>query len=463
VSTSATDPRAPAALTAGADELLTGWGRTAPSRARVHRPAGREEVAAAMAAAGPRGMLARGLGRAYGDAAQNAGGEILDCTGLTGVRELDAVAGEATVAAGTSLGDLARAVLPHGWFPAVVPGTRHVTVGGAVAADVHGKNHHRDGAFGAHVRALELVTPDGELRRITRATEPVAFEATVGGMGLTGVVVAATLRLARVESDYARVDTERAGDIDAVLAALTEGDRRARHSVAWVDCLAGGSRLGRGVVSFGEYAGADEVRAAGKGPSGAYGRRPTAPAPPWVPDHLLNRPAMRSFNGLYFARAPREERGRLVALDAYFHPLDGLRDWPRLYGRTGFVQHQLVVPWGEEDVVRRVLERCAARRLPAFLAVLKRFGPGDGPLSFPMPGWTLTVDLPARAELAPELDAWDGWTAAAGGRVYLAKDARMRPELLPAMYPRLEEWREARARLDPDGRMRSDLQRRLGL
>ena len=379
------------------------------------------------------------------------------------MRELDVAAGEVRVGAGTSLGDLARAVIPHGWFPAVVPGTRHVTVGGAVAADVHGKNHHRDGAFGAHVRALELVTPDGARRRVTRAEDPAAFGATLGGMGLTGVVVEATLRLQRVESDYARVDTERAGDIDAMLAALTEGDRRARHSVAWVDCLAGGRQLGRGVVSFGDYATAAEVAAAGRGPSGAYGPRPTVPAPRWVPTQLLSRPAMRAFNALYFARAPREERGALVPLDAYFHPLDGLRDWPRLYGRTGFVQHQLVVPFGAEDVVRRVLERCAARRLPAFLAVLKRFGPGDGPLSFPMPGWTLTVDLPAQAELAPELDAWDEWTAAAGGRVYLAKDARMRPELLPVMYPRLDEWREARARLDPDGRMRSDLQRRLSL
>src|SRR4051794_9227141 len=251
VSTSATDLRAPAALTEGAGELLTGWGRTSPSRARVHRPGGPEEVAAVVAAAGPRGVLARGLGRAYGDAAQNAGGEVLACAGLAGVRELDAAAGEVTVAAGTSLGDLARAVLPHGWFPAVVPGTRHVTVGGAIAADVHGKNHHRDGAFGAHVRALELVTPDGERRRVARAEDPAAFGATLGGMGLTGVVVEATLRLQRVESDYARVDTERAGDIDGVLASLTEGDRRAPPPLAWGDCLSGGRPLGPRGVSFG--------------------------------------------------------------------------------------------------------------------------------------------------------------------------------------------------------------------
>jgi decaprenylphospho-beta-D-ribofuranose 2-oxidase len=464
VSTSAVEAAAPAAV--GGDGelvLLSGWGHTAPTRAEVRRPADAGAVGALIAAAGERGVLARGLGRAYGDAAQNAGGLVLLSQGLAGVAHLDAEAGLVTVGAGTSLGEVARATLPHGWFPAVVPGTRHVSVGGALAADVHGKNHHRDGAFGAHVASFDLVTPDGARRRVTRAGDPGAFAATVGGMGLTGVIVEATLRLQRVESDLVCVDTERAGDLEDMLDRLTRGDRRARHSVAWVDCLAQGRALGRGVVSFGNLATAAEAGPRRGRRRAAYALRPTPAVPAAVPPNLLSRPAVRAFNELYFHHAPRAEHGRLVALDAFHHPLDGVGDWSRLYGRPGLVQHQLVVPFGAEDVVRRVLERIAARRLPAFLAVLKRFGPGDGPLAFPAAGWTLAVDLPGRAELAAELDAWDEWTVAAGGRVYLAKDARMRPELLAAMYPRLDEWRAERARLDPDGRMRSDLARRLGL
>ena len=453
------------AVDGGEPLLLSGWGRTAPTRADVHRPRRAEEVRALLARAGSRGAVARGLGRSYGDAAQNAGGRVLDMTALDAVRSLDPDGGEAVVGAGLSIGALARRAVPLGWFPPVTPGTRHVTVGGAVAADIHGKNHHLAGGFCAHVRSLELETPAGE--RLTAAPDrnPEAFAATCGGMGLTGVVVEATLRLLPIETDRIRVDTERARDLDDVLARMEARDRHYRYSVAWIDCLARGASLGRSVLMRGDHARREELPAGEREATPAFSPRDLLAAPPAVPSGLLRRATVRAFNEAWFRRAPREERGRLDSLASFFYPLDGVRDWNRLYGARGLLQYQLVVPLGGEEALRAAVERMSAAAAPAFLGVLKRFGEhSTGLVSFPVPGWTLAVDLPAGLpELEPLLDGLDELVAEAGGRVYLAKDARLRPELLEAMYPRLGEWRELRARLDPGGVMRSDLARRLGL
>ncbi len=438
-------------------ELLTGWGRTAPTRARVHRPAADAELAALLAGANGRGAIARGLGRSYGDAAQNAGGDVLTMTGLDRVEHFDAERGVLTAGAGLALGELARVALPQGWFSPVMPGTSHVTLGGAIAADVHGKNHHADGAFSAHVESFELLTPAGGRLTVTREQDPDSFRATAGGMGLTGVIARATVRLTRVESDRAVVDTERARDLDDVMDRMEREDAGYRHSVAWVDCLER-RRLGRSVLIRANHA------AAGERPAGAYERGRSLAVPPGIPGGLLAPLTVRAFNELYYRRAPREQRGRLEPLDSFFHPLDGVRDWNRLYGPRGLLQYQFVVPFGAHETLRAILERLAAERRPAFLAVLKRFGAGHGMLSFPSPGWTLAVDLPAGdPSLRRTLDAFDEQVAAAGGRVYLAKDSRMRPELLEAMYPELPAWRAVRERLDPERRLRSDLARRLGL
>ena len=424
------------------------------------RPRDAEEVAAALTGAGARGAVARGLGRSYGDCAQNAGGRVLDMTALAAVHALDEEAGRITVDAGASLDRLMRLLVPRGWFVPVSPGTRMVTVGGAIAADIHGKNHHRDGSFGAHVESFELVTPTGETVEVDRGT-PEPFRATVGGMGMTGVVTRATLRLLPIETPRVLVDTERARDLDDLLARMERDDHRYRYSVAWVDCLARGGSLGRGVLTRGDHApGPDSARDG----AGAFSPR-AAPLPPWAPPGLLGPWSIRAFNEVWYRRAPREERARPQSLAAFFHPLDGLRGWNVLYGPRGFVQYQAVVPFGREDFLRAALERLSAAGAPSFLAVLKRFGdPGEGLLSFPMAGWTLALDLPAATDgLAPLLDELDGMVAEAAGRVYLAKDSRLRPELLEEMYPGLGEWREAQARLDPPQAMRSDLARRLPL
>jgi decaprenylphospho-beta-D-ribofuranose 2-oxidase len=445
--------------------LLSGWGRTAPSRATLVRPAGADDVAGALAEPAGRGLIARGLGRAYGDAAQNAGGRVLDMTGLRAVRDLDLPGDRIAVEAGASLDELIRLLVPLGRFAPVVPGTRHVTVGGAIASDIHGKNHHLDGTFTDHVESFELLTPAGERLTVTRDGDPDAFAATAGGMGLTGVIVAATLRLRRIETSWIRTDTERARDLDDVMARMEAGDAGYRYSVAWIDCLAGGARLGRSVLMRGDHATADELPARRRQGPLVPPRQALLAAPPWVPGGLLRRATVAAFNEAYFRRAPRGERGRLEPLHSFFFPLDAVRGWNRLYGPRGFLQYQLVVPFGAEDALRGALERLSRGGVASFLAVLKRFGPRAGGLiSFPLAGWTLALDVPAAAPgLGPLLDELDELVANAGGRVYLSKDSRLRPDVLAAMYPRLEEWNAIRARLDPEGRLCSDLARRLAL
>ncbi|WP_433223208.1 FAD-binding protein [Microtetraspora malaysiensis] len=444
--------------------LLTGWGRTAPTPATLARPRSADEVAALVKenTAG-RGFLARGLGRAYGDAAQNAGGTVLDCTALRLSWTLDPEAGEVTASAGTSLHDLMTALVPRGWFVPVTPGTRYVTVGGAIAADVHGKNHHVDSSFAAHVRALTLVTADGSVRVLGPADD--LFWATVGGMGLTGVIVEATFACVPIETSRMRVDVERTRDLDQTLDVMTATDDRYRYTVAWIDLMARGGRTGRSVLTRGDHATREDVRGVVRGDPLAFGPRQRLAAPLWVPDGLLNRATVGAFNAVWYGKAPAAKRGLIQGVTPFFHPLDAVGGWNRMYGSGGLVQYQFVVPFGAEDTLRRVVGTLSTRRVVSFLTVLKRFGAGTpGMLSFPMPGWTLALDIPAGVPgLAGLLRVFDDWVVEAGGRLYLAKDSRTSAASVAASYPRLEEWRAIRDAADPDGVFRSDLARRLRL
>lgn len=446
-------------------EVLTGWCRTAPSRADVYRPTEPGEVKAILDAAPARGAIARGLGRSYGDPAQNAGGAVVDLTRMSGLHSIDLERGIVTAAAGTSIDDLLRWLVPLGWFVPVTPGTRFVTVGGAIASDIHGKGHHSDGTWGAHVHAMTVQLPGGQIRTLTPEETPEEFWATIGGLGLTGIVLDATFDLVPIETSLMAVDTERARDLDELMAKMSDGDDAYRYSVAWIDCLSTGASMGRGVLTRGDHARLDELPAKKrkKGPLHYQGEI-LASAPPWVPNGLANPLSIRAFNEVWFRKAPKHHHG-LETIPYFWHPLDGIANWNRMYGSRGFLQYQFVVPFEAGETVRLAVERLSAAGTASFLAVLKTFGPANpAPLSFPSKGWTLALDIPVGDDALPALlDGLDELVLEAGGSIYLAKDSRLRPELVPMLYPRLDEWRHVRERMDPDHVLQSDLARRLGL
>lgn len=445
--------------------MLTGWGRTSPSAATVVVAVDTDGAVKAFSSPPDRGVIARGLGRSYNDAAQNAGGLVVDVTGHNGFLSFDTASGVARVASGVSIADLIEVGMPHGWFPPVTPGTRHVTVGGAIAADVHGKNHHGDGSFARFVESLRIWTPATGVIDVSPIVEPEIFWATTGGLGLTGVVLDATIRMRRVESSRMFVDVDRAPDVDAAMALMTEGDDDYLYSVAWIDCQAVGRGLGRAVLTRGRHARVDELPPnARHDPLGLAPVR-SIPAPPWMASGMVNPVTVGAFNELWYRRAPSRARGRIEDHGWFFYPLDLISGWNRLYGPRGLVQYQCVVPFGAEEALRGAIERLSRSHTASFLAVLKRFGPAaSGHLSFPSAGWTLALDFAVGPkQLAGLLDDLDDRVTEAGGRCYLAKDGRSRPELLPQWYPRLDEWREVQARLDPAGVLESDLSRRLDL
>ena len=410
-------------------------------------------------------LIARGNGRSYGDAALNPD-LTLSMLGMDRMQAFDAETGRLTCEAGVLLADVLDTFVPRGWFPPVVPGTKFVTIGGMIAADVHGKNHHRDGSFGAHVESLTLVTADGKVRECSRSEHADLFRATVGGMGLTGVILSATFRLKPIETAFVMAETVPTRDLDETMA-LFEASRDWPYSVAWIDCLARGARLGRSLVSRGTF------MACGSLPPRLV-REPLCPAPvgrltvPFdAPSVLLNRASIGLYNALYYRRGQvRGGAARPIHFDPFFFPLDGIEAWNRLYGRRGFVQYQCVLPRAKSSAgIVALLERVAATGQGSFLAVLKLLGPaGEGMMSFPMEGYTLALDFPVRSGTAALLDGLDEITHRHGGRVYLAKDARCAPERMREGYPRLGAFEATRAEAaGSPPRFASELSRRLAL
>jgi decaprenylphospho-beta-D-ribofuranose 2-oxidase len=443
---------------------LAGWGRTAPSTARVVTPSSVTEVAEALRTAGERGVIPRGMGRAYGDPAQNAGGLVIDVTGLDRIHSIDADAATVDTDAGVSLDTLMRRLLPFGlWLP-VLPGTRQVSVGGAIGADIHGKAHHVEGSFCEHVQSMDLVTADGEVRTLTpEGPDADLFWATAGGMGLTGVIVRATLRLNRVETAYFKVDTDQIDNLDELMAKQSVDDEKYLESVSWFDSTSTGAHLGRGILTRANHATLDDLpRRLRKNPL-KFDAPQLVTFPDVFPPGLLNKLTARMFNELWYRKSPTKY-GAVQNITQFLHPLDLLGEWNRAYGPRGFLQYQYVIPFGQEEAVKQSVRMIVASGHVSLLNVLKRFGAGNrGPISFPQPGWTLAVDLPIRRGLGELCAALDELVLDVGGRLYLAKESRTTAEAVQRMYPRIDEWRKIRAAADPRGIFVSDMARRLRL
>jgi decaprenylphospho-beta-D-ribofuranose 2-oxidase len=441
---------------------LSGWGRYPSVDQDVSMPGTADAMLTAMAVGD--GHVARGNGRSYGDAALGAR-QAVSTLALDRFCSFDAPTGRLTVEAGVLLADIIATFLPRGYFPKVVPGTRFITVGGAIAADVHGKNHHRDGGFGDHVDSLVLAPATGGFLNLSRQQNPELFFATLGGMGLTGTIVEATLRLAPIETGWIRQKTVVAPDLDAALRALDEGDD-ATYSVAWIDAVAKGSALGRSLIFLGEHSRLDEL-------DGKFAARrfptigkPRLSVPFNLPSLALNPWSVRGFNELYYRRAaPHAGAAFPVGLAPYFFPLDGIGGWNRIYGRRGFIQHQSVIPAATAPAaLADLLAMTASRGDASFLAVLKKLGASHGLLSFPFPGYTLALDFPMKPGLLEFLETLDQRVVAAGGRLYLAKDARQSRATFEAGYAStLANFRDIRRQVDPDRRIRSLLSERLGI
>ena len=437
-----------------AQKELQGWGRVLRSTAEVARPE-RMAAIAGLLTEGSAPVLARGNGRSYGDAALNKGGQVILTSRLDRLLELDEVGNWVTLEAGATFGDLVRTLVPRGHLPAVVPGTGFATVGGGLANDIHGKNHHCSGSIGQQLGWMELRTPDGQLHHLMGDEDSDLLRATLGGVGLTGVIERARIRTERVPSNAVSLQRERMGNLDEFLARLREEQERTPYVVGWIDAMARGEQLGRGILEL--------ARPSEQGVTSAPQRNRRVPMD--FPSLALNRWSVRLFNELYFRRVPAQGRTELLPYEKFLFPLDAIHDWNRIYGRRGFHQFQCVVPFESgAAALRLMLGLIADSGMGSFLAVLKTMGaPGRGYLSFPRPGFTLALDFPNGPRVADLMARLESITCDHGGRTYLAKDSTLTPASMRQMYPQLDRFSEVLAQVDPLGRMTSDLSRRLQL
>jgi decaprenylphospho-beta-D-ribofuranose 2-oxidase len=452
---------------------VSGWGRAIGSSSDVSHVQSVADLKHILSGTTPRGVTLRGLGRSYGDAAINSGGVVAilgdtprGAQTLSDI-EIDTSRRLARVGAGVSIEQMLQAFMPAGFFVPVTPGTRHVTLGGAVAADIHGKNHHTDGTFGNHISSMSVMLSHGEIVELTPTHNTDWFWATVGGMGLTGVVLEAVIDLIPITNNMISVTTQRTEHIDELFTIMSDSstDDSFRYSVAWVDMMSKGDAFGRGVLTRGNHASVEAVHDYGDLPSLAYRPRTRLGVPSWFPNGVLNAATIKTFNELWFRKAPAFPTETVENVTGFFHPLDGVRHWNRMYGSRGFLQYQCVVPLNTSDVLKEIMTMMQKARVPSFLAVLKRMGPANpGPLSFPMEGWTLAVDIAVGSsrlsEVLPEIDET---VIAAGGRHYLAKDSHMSHSTLVRGYPHLGRWKAVRNEMDPNEKWTSDLARRLQL
>jgi decaprenylphospho-beta-D-ribofuranose 2-oxidase len=444
---------------------LTGWGRTAPSVAQVLSTPDAEEIAKAVARAaddGGRGVIARGLGRSYGDNAQNGGGLVVDMTALNRIHSISADTRLVDIDAGVNLDQLMRAALPFGLWVPVLPGTRQVTVGGAIACDIHGKNHHSAGSFGNHVRSMELLTADGDVQHIEPDSE--LFWATVGGNGLTGIILRVVLEMTPTETAYFINDGDNTSTLDETIAFHSDGsEANYTYSSAWFDAISPPPKLGRAAITRGRLALRDELpKKLAKNPL-KFDAPQLMTVPDVFPNGLMNKLTLSTIGELYYRRGGHY-RGKVQNLTQFYHPLDLLGEWNRGYGPAGFAQYQFLVPLSAVEEFKQIIRDIQASGHYSALNVFKLFGPGNqAPLSFPMAGWNVAMDFPIKRGINELLNGLDRRVLEFGGRLYTAKDSRMTAETFHAMYPRIDEWIALRRKVDPSGVFASDMARRLEL
>ena len=440
--------------------MLSGWGRFPYQNCRVTKPTTEAEIAARIAEGR---LIARGNGRAYGDAALSATNTV-DMRRFNRMIAFNGNSGQLVAEAGVLLSEVIATFLPRGWFPAVTPGTKFVTIGGMVAADVHGKNHHRDGSFGAFVDWIDLMGADGVVRRCAPDVEPDLFHWTLGGMGLTGVILRVAFRLRPVETAYIRQTTIAAANLDDAMDVF-EANQDATYSVAWIDCLSQGAALGRSLVMLGEHASPRDMGYPQRNTPYLVAAKRKLAVPMDAPAFALNTWAVRAFNAVYYRQGLKKAGTELVDWDGYFYPLDGIEAWNRIYGRRGFMQFQCALPLANSAKgMRALLEAISASGQGSFLAVLKRFGAQSGHFSFPMEGYTLALDFPVNAKTLALMAELDRLTVQNGGRFYLAKDSRMTPYTLRQADPeRVAAFVKMRAETKAGAAFSSAQSERLGL
>ena len=421
---------------------LSGWGRYPEAECTVHAVRQIANVRDAIAQSNGQ-CIARGNGRSYGDSSLQPNSTLL-MTGLNRFLSFDNETGQLVAEAGVLLSDIIEVFLPSGWFLPVTPGTKYVSLGGAIAADVHGKNHHAHGSFGNYVDWIEIICFDGHMRRVSRNENQDLFEWTIGGLGLTGVIVRAAFRLISVETGWIRQTVRPASDLRVAMELFEQG-QDSTYSVAWIDCLARGASTGRSLVIFGEHAKRDELGASQLLDVWSQRKRRKHSIPFDFPKMALNKYTVKSFNQYYYLNGLRKSGTGIVDLDGYFYPLDAILEWNRIYGRDGFVQFQCVVPLAaSREALTALLGRIEKSGQASFLAVLKRMGPQISRFSFPMEGYTLALDFPRRRMTAALFRELERITVDHGGRFYLAKDALLTAQLQFEADPRSVEFRAMR-------------------
>lgn len=437
-------------------EKLSGWGLYPAVDCRVLRGSHLEQISHYS------DVTPRGLGRSYADQATNERGFVVPYTDHKRFLSFDERSGKLECEAGLSLYEIIQVLGPRGFFPMITPGTKFVTVGGAIANDVHGKAHHVDGSFKRCVDSFDILLAGGRVVTASRKSHSDLFHACFGGLGLLGLILRARLRLRKIETTYFKQQSFRAGSLDEMLDLIDEKDQEFPYSVAWVDPLARGKKLGKGVLTVGDHASLDDLPAKlAREPLKITGM-PGLNLPFFLPAFALNGITLRILNRVIdFVQS---HSGQFAHYDKFFYPLDAINNWNRGYGKRGFTQYQFVVPVeGARSVIRNILEEISTGGCLPFLNVLKKFGKGEGLLSFPFPGYTFAIDFPISRKLFPFLKRLDSLVLDAGGRIYAGKDATLDAQSFAEMYPELKKWKKIKKKYDPHNRFQSDIGRRLGL